>query len=95
MIRIQLKNYLQDREVKFDVILEDGLHEYSANICFFENSIEHLNDNGMYIIEDIFYKDKDKFITYFNNSSYNYSIIDIYHKNNIANNCVIVVRKNV
>lgn len=82
-------------EVKFDVILEDGLHEYNANICFFENSIEHLNDNGMYIIEDIFYKDKDKFIRYFNNSSYNYSIIDIYHKNNIANNCVIVVRKNV
>ena len=24
---------------KFDVILEDGLHEYNANICFFENSI--------------------------------------------------------
>ena len=24
----------------FDVILEDGLHEYSANICFFENSIK-------------------------------------------------------
>ena len=82
-------------EVKFDVILEDGLHEYSANICFFENSIEHLKDNGLYIIEDIFYKDKDKFITYFNNSSYNYSIMDIYHKNNIANNCVIIVRKNV
>ena len=82
-------------EVKFDVILEDGLHEYNANICFFENSIEHLSEDGTYIIEDIFYKDKDKFINYFNNTSYNYSIIDIYHKYNIANNCVIVVRKNV
>ena len=82
-------------EVKFDVILEDGLHEYNANICFFENSIEHLTEDGIYIIEDVFYKDKDKFINYFNNTSYNYSIIDIYHKHNIANNCVIVVRKNV
>jgi hypothetical protein len=24
---------------KFDVILEDGLHEFNANICFFENAI--------------------------------------------------------
>ena len=27
---------------KFDIIVEDGLHEYSANICFFENSIKFL-----------------------------------------------------
>ena len=79
---------------KFDVILEDGLHEYSANICFFENSIEHLDDRGVYIIEDVYYKDKKKFIRYFKKSEYNYSIIDLYHNENIANNCVIVVRKN-
>lgn len=82
-------------KIKFDVILEDGLHEYNANICFFENSIKHLNDDGIYIIEDIFYKDKKKFINYFNNREYNYSIVDIYHKQNIANNCVIIIRKNV
>ena len=82
-------------QIKFDVILEDGLHEFNANICFFENSIKHLHDDGIYIIEDVFYKDKIKFINYFNNSDYNYSIVDIYHKQNIANNCVIVVRKNV
>jgi hypothetical protein len=80
---------------KFDVILEDGLHEYNANICFFENSISFLSDNGIYIIEDVYFKDKIKFINYFKNSEYNYSIIDIYHKKNIANNCVVVVRKNV
>jgi len=80
---------------KFDVILEDGLHEYNANICFFENSISFLSDNGIYIIEDVYFKDKIKFINYFKNSEYNFSIIDIYHKKNIANNCVVVVRKNV
>jgi hypothetical protein len=80
---------------KFDVILEDGLHEYNANICFFENSISFLSDDGIYIIEDVYFKDKIKFINYFKNSEYNYSIIDIYHKKNIANNCVVVVRKNV
>ena len=81
-------------ELKFDIILEDGLHEYNANICFFENSIDYLKKNGIYIIEDIFYKDKKKFLNYFKNKNYNFSIVDIYHKKNIANNCLVIVRKN-
>tara|TARA_B100001057_G_scaffold501030_1_gene619842 strand:- start:4401 stop:5108 length:708 start_codon:yes stop_codon:yes gene_type:complete len=79
---------------KFDIILEDGLHEYNANICFFENSIEFLADDGFYIIEDIYYKDQEKFINYFKKKSYNFSIVDIFHNKNIANNCLIVVQKN-
>ena len=79
---------------KFDVILEDGLHEFNANICFFENSIDFLSNDGVYIIEDIYYKDQDKFIKYLQKTPYNFSIIDIYHKNNIANNSLLVVRKN-
>ena len=79
---------------KFDIILEDGLHEYSANICFFDNSIKYLSDEGFYIIEDIYFKDKIKFINYFKKYDYNYSIVDIYHNRNIANNCIVIVRKN-
>ena len=78
---------------KFDVILEDGLHEYNANICFFENSIDFLKDDGIYIIEDIYYKDQEKFIKYFKNTPYNFSIVDIFHEKNIANNCLIVIKK--
>ena len=37
----------------FDIIIEDGLHNFNANVCFFENSIHKLNKNGYYIIEDI------------------------------------------
>lgn len=81
-------------ELKFDIILEDGLHEYNANICFFENSIDYLKNNGIYIIEDVFYKDKKKFLNYFRNKNYNFSIVDIHHKKNIANNCLAIVRKN-
>ena len=42
----------------FDIILEDGLHEYNANICFFENSVKFLANDGIYIIEDVYYKDQ-------------------------------------
>ena len=60
---IEIKKMFENIGVKkFDIILEDGLHEYNANICFFENSIDYLSDDGFYIIEDIYFKDKVKFI---------------------------------
>jgi hypothetical protein len=37
----------------FDIIIDDGLHEFKANVCFFENSIFKLKRGGYYIIEDI------------------------------------------
>tara|TARA_Y100001970_G_scaffold241294_1_gene304754 strand:+ start:428 stop:1138 length:711 start_codon:yes stop_codon:yes gene_type:complete len=79
---------------KFDIILEDGLHQFEANITFFENSIKYLSKNGTYIIEDVYYKDQIKFANYFNKSGYNFSIVNIFHNKNIANNCVIIIRKN-
>jgi len=36
-----------------DIIIEDGLHTFDANITFFENSYHKLHKNGIYIIEDI------------------------------------------
>ena len=50
---------LQDN---FDIIIEDGLHTFTANVCFFENSIHKLKQNGYYIIEDITGNDKDLFV---------------------------------
>jgi hypothetical protein len=46
----------------FDIIIEDGLHTFSANVCFFENSIHKLKPNGYYIIEDIINDEKHLFI---------------------------------
>jgi len=42
-----------DLNENFDIIIDDGLHEFDANVCFFENSIHKLNVNGIFIIEDI------------------------------------------
>jgi len=46
----------------FDIIVEDGLHTFKANVCFFENSIHKLNPNGYFIIEDITIDDVPLFI---------------------------------
>lgn len=37
----------------FDIIIDDGLHTFDANVCFFENSIHKLKRTGYFIIEDI------------------------------------------
>ena len=88
---VTVKNFNVD---KFDIIIEDGLHEYNANICFFENSINYLSNDGTYIIEDVYYKDQQKFVNYFKKTDYNFSIVDIFHNDNIANNCLVVIKKN-
>lgn len=41
------------RDEPFDIIIEDGLHTFEANKCFFENSIHKLARGGTYILEDI------------------------------------------
>jgi len=46
----------------FDIIIEDGLHTYNANVCFFENSIHKLKPNGYFIIEDIVKSEQYLFI---------------------------------
>ena len=46
----------------FDIIIDDGLHTFDANVCFFENSIHKLKPNGYFIIEDILYNEEYLFI---------------------------------
>lgn len=46
----------------FDIIIEDGLHEFYSNVCFFENSIHKLKPNGYFIIEDIICHEEHLFI---------------------------------
>ena len=51
-----------DLQDNFDIIIEDGLHKFYANITFFENSIHKLKPNGYYIIEDICNSEEHLFI---------------------------------
>jgi hypothetical protein len=50
-----IKNLWDNSELyeQFDIIIDDGLHTFNANVCFFENSIHKLKQNGYFIIEDI------------------------------------------
>lgn len=70
-------------DIKFDVIIDDGLHDYLANITFFENSIHMVKNGGIYIIEDVLEHQKEKFENYFSQQNYSYSaVFDIPIENN-------------
>lgn len=54
----QLFRFLPD----FDLIVDDGFHDFNANVCMFENSVMNLKKGtGIYVIEDIRPQDLPKF----------------------------------
>jgi hypothetical protein len=48
-----LWNNPEMRNIQFDILIDDGLHQFNANKMFFEHSIHKLKDGGIYIVEDI------------------------------------------
>lgn len=82
--------------VLFDVILEDGLHTYEANIHFFENSFHKLRNEGFYIIEDVLVSEIPKYESYFKSCSIKFEkhqIVDLYNPGNKMDNVLIIIKK--
>lgn len=89
---IIIKNMWDEIECNFDIIIEDGLHTFEANKCFFENSIHKLKKDGVYIIEDIihvkdYYDIINKWKTLYN---LEINIKQIEGANNYDNNIIII-----
>jgi len=84
----------------FDIIIEDGLHTFDANICFFENSIHKLKPNGYYIIEDINNSEAHLFQGKMKEWEVKYTdcvftLLKIPANNNLDNTLLVVFRKGV
>lgn len=97
-----IKNLWNNSELieKFDIIIDDGLHDYFSNILFFMNSIHKLKKGGIYIIEDIKLKYKYNIEKNINKWRKKYVNLDIKFlmlknkKNIIDNNLLIFKKKN-
>jgi len=55
---------------QFDIVIDDGLHEYHAGIALFENMIDRLTDYGVYVIEDVRQRDVWDYAEYFSGKNY-------------------------
>ena len=85
------------KNITFDIIIDDGLHEYEANIIFFENSIHKLNKGGFFIIEDLL----NESISSFENKISEYKItkpelcfeiVKLEHDKNIYDNNFLIIK---
>ena len=82
----------------FDIIVDDGLHEIHANVCFFELSFYKVKKNGYYIIEDVL----GSRLTYWNQKltewrerfpMFEYEVVTIPSLRNDIDNNLIVARR--
>jgi methylase of polypeptide subunit release factors len=89
---------------KFDIIIDDGLHTYEAGLTLFENAIDNLASDGIYIIEDISNEAMEKFSDYFHKTKFVVDYIamnavidrdDAYKQYEYGGNALLVIRKNV
>ena len=51
--------WMELEDISFDIMIDDGLHEASANICFFLELFRKLKPGGLYVIEDVTPNDTD------------------------------------
>lgn len=80
----------------FDVIIDDGLHTYHANKCFFENSIHKLKVGGVYIIEDILNNNLAnilELIEKWRTPFLSFRLVALSHARNSIDNNVLIVQK--
>ena len=97
----QIINYMWNEpelQEDFDIIVEDGLHTFSANVCFFENSIHKLKANGYYIIEDIKRTDEHLFLNKIKEWELKYkdcvfTLLEIPSRNTLDNILLVIYRK--
>jgi hypothetical protein len=85
-------------EKPFDIIVEDGLHTFNANVCFFENSIHKLAIGGYYIIEDIRNGDQYSFMSKIKewelrHTDCSFKLLNIPSSKNNCDNTLLIILK--
>jgi hypothetical protein len=82
-----------------DIIIEDGLHTFEANISFLEGSLDHLRPGGLYITEDIMRNCIDEWCdrleTFYSKQypTYEFAFVVLPDGGNQANNLLVVRRR--
>jgi hypothetical protein len=77
-----------------DLIVDDGLHEYQAGICLFQNSWGKLREGGLYVIEDIPPRDMRRYHAYFAPLGLNVSYVLLHRGTEpVGGNTMLLIRK--
>lgn len=79
----------------FDLMIDDGLHNFEAVTNLFLNSFDKLSDDGIYIIEDVSSNDLVKYKKFFDSVGARAKFIILFRKHKeIGDNILITITKN-
>jgi hypothetical protein len=87
-----------DLQAGVDIIIEDGLHTFEANVLFLEESLDHLRPGGIYVCEDIMWNRVDEWCdrleTIYSKQypTYEFAFVVLPDGGNQANNLLVVRR---
>jgi hypothetical protein len=86
------------KDIQFDIIIDDGKHEYISNLNFLENSYHKLKKGGIFIVEDLTRSTFDRFQEKIEELSQKLipsyiKLIEIYNKNNNIDNNILIIQK--
>lgn len=93
-----IRNYFESIDCAgFDLMIDDGLHEFYAGKILFENAFQYLKTGGMYIIEDVVLEDLESYRQYFSGSENLVHFISMQRDRSglksIAHNSLVVIEK--
>ena len=83
--------------LEFDIIIDDGLHEFFAGQNFFINTFGILRNGGFYVIEDIIPSDIEKYRQYFSKMKIPFSVYffnDRSAKRSLDNVMILIQKSN-
>lgn len=58
----KLFSHKELKDIQFDIMIEDGLHEFEAHLKFLKNSLSQLRKGGIYIAEDLIHASQMAFL---------------------------------
>jgi hypothetical protein len=92
-----IKEMWEHMPIEFDIMLDDGLHLFASNKCFFDNSFHKLAVGGTYIVEDIVNDEVDAFVQQIPiwetmHPTYTFQLIAVPHHNHHDNRLLVIKR---
>ena len=86
------------QSVAFDLMIDDGLHEFEGNTTFLENSYGKLRHGGLLIVEDILTRDRERWIEYVHRwnerrSDTSLAFVQIPHAYNFVSNNIACLQR--
>jgi SAM-dependent methyltransferase len=80
-------------DLQFDVVIDDGLHTFAANVETFRGAFGHVKNGGLYVVEDVEVAYMALWDDFLRQGGYAAAMIKLPSAKNNRDNCIILVIK--